>query len=131
MSKRKYAVTLATLLVFASMAQAGRLHPERHYQNQWCQEQGGRAEVVLPDRTRCDCLTDSHAVEVDFGNKWAEAVGQALYYAIQTNRKAGIVLILEKPTDYKYWIRLNTIIEHFNLPIDTWKVGTGANGGEK
>jgi hypothetical protein len=25
--------------------------------------------------------------------------------------------------DRKYWIRLNTTIEHFNLPIDTWAVG--------
>jgi len=32
-------------------------------------------------------------------------------------------LILEKKSDYKYWIRLNTIIEHFGLPIDTWKTG--------
>ncbi|MGW8302414.1 MAG: hypothetical protein ACWGNO_10105, partial [Desulfobacterales bacterium] len=23
----------------------------------------------------------------------------------------------------KYWIRLNTAINHFNLPIDTWSVG--------
>jgi hypothetical protein len=38
-------------------------------------------------------------------------------------RKAVIVLILESLKDRKYWITLNTIIEHFNLPIDTWSVG--------
>jgi hypothetical protein len=48
----------------------------------------------LPDGTRCDCLTDVHAIEFDFGNNWAEAVGQSAYYALQTNRKAGIVLVL-------------------------------------
>jgi 5-methylcytosine-specific restriction enzyme A len=32
-------------------------------------------------------------------------------------------LILEKKKDYKYWIRLNTIIEHYGLLIDTSKVG--------
>jgi hypothetical protein len=38
----------------------------------------------------------------------------------------GIVLILETIKDSKYWIRLNTTIEHFNLPIDTWSVGSAA-----
>ncbi len=28
--------------------------------------------------------------------------------------------------DRKYWIRLNTTIEHFNLPIDIWSVGSAA-----
>ena len=57
-------------------------------------------------------------------NFWSEAVGQSAYYAIQTGKKAGIVLILETMKDRKYWIRLNTTIEHFNLPIDTWSIGS-------
>jgi hypothetical protein len=83
----------------------------------------GQVEVVFPDGTRCDCVTDTHAIEFDFGNNWAEAVGQSAYYAIQTGKKAGIVLILETVKDRKYWIRLNTTIERFNLPIDTWPIG--------
>ncbi len=79
--------------------------------------------MVLPDKTRCDCVTDTHAIEFDFGGNWAEAVGQSSYYSIQTEKKAGIVLILETLKDRKYWIRLNTTIEHFNLSIDTWNVG--------
>ena len=82
--------------------------------------------MVLSDGTRCDCLTDTHAIEFDFGSGWAEAVGQSAYYAIQTGKKAGIVLILETMEDRKYWIRLNTTIEHFNLPIDTWSVGNAS-----
>ena len=111
------------ILLMTTSAHAKRLHYEKWYQEQWCQTQDGQAEVVLPDKTRCDCLTDTHAIEFDFGNKWAEAIGQALYYAIQTGKKAGIVLILEKQKDYKYWIRLNSIIAHYGLPIDSWKVG--------
>jgi hypothetical protein len=83
----------------------------------------GQLEVVLPDGTRCDCVTNTHAIEIEFGNKWAEAVGQSAYYSLQTERKAGIVLILEKIKDRKYWIRLNGTIEHFGLPIDTWNIG--------
>ena len=117
------------IVLLSSLADAKRDHPERWYQQQWCQKQGGQTEVVLPDRTRCDCLTSMHAVEFDFGNKWAEAIGQALYYAIQTGKKAGIVLILEKEKDRKYWIRLNTIIQYYGLPIDTWQIGL--DGGDK
>lgn len=111
------------LVMVPSLAEAKRLHPERYYQEAWCKAHDGQVEVVLPDRTRCDCLTDTHAIEFDFGNKWAESIGQALYYSIQTGKRAGVVLILEKQKDYKYWIRLNTIIKHYGLPIDTWKVG--------
>jgi hypothetical protein len=62
----------------------------------------------------------------DLGNDWAETIGQSAYYAIQTGKKAGIVIILEALKDRKYWIRLNTTIEHFNLPIDTWSIGNTA-----
>ena len=99
--------------------------PERYYQQQWCSEHHGRAEVTLPDRTRCDCLTATHAVEVDFAPKWTEAIGQSLYYALQTGRRAGIVLIIEREQDRKCWIRLNSVIMHYKLPIDTWAAGDG------
>jgi len=44
-----------------------RQHPEKWYQKKWCEEQKGRIGVVLPDGTRCDCVTDTHAIEFDFG----------------------------------------------------------------
>ena len=49
--------------------------------------------MTMPDGTRCDILTDTHAIEVDFADKWAEAIGQSLNYAMQTGKKAGIVLV--------------------------------------
>ena len=79
--------------------------------------------MVFPDGTCCDCVIDTHAIEFDFGSNWAEAIGQSSYYSIQTKKKAGIVLIMETMMDRKYWIRLNTTIEHFDMPIDTWNIG--------
>jgi hypothetical protein len=76
----------------------------------------------MPDNTRCDCLTKEYAIEFDFAEKWAEAIGQSLFYALQTNKKAGIGLIIEKPKDYKFWLRLNSTIMHHKLPIRTWIV---------
>ena len=115
-------ILILSLFFFLSPAEAKHIHLEKYYQEKWCVEKSGEVEVVLPDRTRCDCLTRTHAVEFDFGNKWAEAIGQSLYYSIQTGRRAGVALILEKPSDYKYWVRLNTVIDHNNLKIDTWIV---------
>lgn len=80
----------------------------------------GKTEVVLSDRTRVDCLTSTHAIEFDFGNKWSEAIGQSLGCSIETMKKPCIVLILRKPEGYRYWIKLNSVIEHHKLPIDTW-----------
>lgn len=122
--KLKLSITFF-LLIFPCMA-CSTVHQnqynERWYQERWCQKHAGRMEVVLPDKTRCDCLTNTHAVEFDFGKKWAEAIGQSLYYSLQTGKKAGIVLILKSPKDHKYWIRLNSTIKHYNLPINTWGI---------
>lgn len=51
-----------------------------------------------------------------------EAIGQSLNYALQFNKRTGILLILENPSDYKYYIRVNTIIKHFGLPIDVYTI---------
>ena len=73
---------------------------------------------------KCKCwrIIPDHAIEFDFGRKWAESLGQTLYYSLQTGKRAGIVLILEKPEDRKYLIRLNSTIQHFGMPVDTWEM---------
>ena len=109
------------LLIFPIFAHADRLS-EDYYQTKWCNAAGGQKEKIMPDQTRCDCLTETHAVEFDFGKKWAEAIGQSLHYSKQTGKRAGVVLILEKPNHLRYWIRLNNTINYHNLPIDSWKI---------
>jgi hypothetical protein len=42
-------------------------HPEKWDQEKWCEAHKGQVEVILPDGTRCDCVTDTHAIEFDFG----------------------------------------------------------------
>ena len=123
---KKLTLIIILIFLFPPLLLARREHPERWYQEQWCAAHKGQVEVVLPDGTRCDCLTATHAIEFDFGNNWAEAIGQSAYYSLQTKKKPGVVLILETIKDRKYWIRLNTTIEHFNLPIETWNVGNAS-----
>jgi len=82
----------------------------------------GEVEFVLADRTRVDCLTDTHAIEYDWGKKWAESLGQALFYSAMTGKKAGIVLIVNPRTKDRYLKRLNKAISDNNLNVDVWTI---------
>jgi len=73
---------LIIIFLFPSLLSAKREHPEKWYQENWCEEHRGQVEVSLPDGTRCDCLTDTHSIEFEFGNNWAEAVGQSAYWEL-------------------------------------------------
>ena len=113
---------ISLFFLLTTTAHAARIHPESYYRDIWCTQNNGEAEVKLEGRTRADCVTDTHAIEVEFANKWKDGIGQAFWYAIQTGKKAGILMILERPNENKYWIRLNTVIQTYELPIDTWRV---------
>ncbi len=91
--------------------------PEKYYQKIWCDEQKGEMEHLLPDGTRVDCLTLDYAVEFDFAPKWAESIGQSLYYASKTARRPGIVLIIESKKDFKYYYRIKKLCEDYNIAL--------------
>jgi len=78
--------------------------------------------VVLGDNTRCDIVTPTHAIEVDFADKWAEAIGQSLSYGLNLNLKPAIVLIMEQENDERHFIRINTIIDHYQLNIEVFPI---------
>ncbi len=82
---------------------------ESYYINQWCTSDFGRKEAVLWDMTRVDCLAKDYVVEFDFAKKWAESVGQAMYYAKMTGKKPAVVLILTSPTDYRFVKRIERL----------------------
>ena len=82
---------------------------ESYYQNQWCTSDFGRKEVILWDMTRVDCMTNDYAIEFDFAKKWAESIGQSLYYSKLTGKNPAVVLILTAPTDYRYVKRIERL----------------------
>lgn len=84
----------------------------------WCAE--GRLEVTLKDRSRADCLTDTHAVEVEWAHKWYEAVGQSLHYARVSGLKPGIVLIVRGAAGERHLGRLRPLAQE--LGIDVWVI---------
>ena len=112
---------LFILFIFSLPVQAKRMYNEAYYQELWCTEQKGQMEYVLPDFTRVDCLTEDHAIEFDFANKWAESIGQALHYGMMTGKKPGIVLIIEKPKQFVYYNRIVPLCEKYGITLWTMK----------
>jgi len=108
-----------TFAVSGARQTAPQKWQEADYVNHHCK---GEIEHVLHDKTRVDCLTKSHAIEYDWGKKWAEAIGQSLYYSAITGKKAGIVLLVNPRTKDRYLTRLNKAIEAHNLDIDVWVI---------
>ncbi len=119
-------LALALIFLFATTANAARLHHEAVYQEHWCNEAGGVTEFRLPDLARVDCLLDQYAVEFDFSDKWAESIGQALLYANETGRHPGVVLISENgEDDYKFLLRFLSAISQSDRAWRLWIIEPG------
>lgn len=99
------------------------LQPESAYTEAWCAaEHGGQVEVTLEGGTRADYVLEGrYAVEVERAHKYAEGIGQSLFYASQTGLEAGLVVIAGEG-DERYLRRLGQVIEHYGLPIRVWIV---------
>ena len=94
-------------------------HNEMSYQIAWCKIHNGIMEYENPDKTRVDCLTSTHAVEFDFYNKWAESIGQALYYGFMTGKKPKVVLILENQKWLTvYYNRILKLSKIYNFDVE-------------
>ncbi len=93
---------------------------EADYRDDLCA--GMWIEVSLDNGSRADCISDTHAIEVDFSEKWAEALGQALSYAGSTGLKPGIFLVCRKEVDkcLRHRLRLDEAISAWNLPVKVW-----------
>ena len=89
---------------------------EAEYARAFCNSIGGQAEVVLTDRTRVDCMTPTHVIEVDYDYKWYEGVGQALHYATVTGKRPGVALIVS-PGNRRYIERLLRLHVHPRITV--------------
>ena len=59
-------------------------------------------EVRLDDGTRVDLLFPQQACEIDWADKWAEGVGQSIYYGLKTRRGPLVLLLVKKDGWEKY-----------------------------
>ncbi|MBI5634881.1 MAG: hypothetical protein HZA15_15545 [Nitrospirae bacterium] len=105
------------LCLTATTALAAHKHLEKEYQAVWCEQHHGTTEYLLPDDTRVDCLTNEYAIEFDFAGKWAESIGQALYYSLRTDRTPGVVLILERQSDRRFLKRIEAVADVYGIKV--------------
>lgn len=89
---------------------------ESDYVDHYCQKWQGQIEYRLPDRTRIDCLTDKQSIEFDWCRKWAEGIGQALYYSRVTGKVPTVALICKK-SEQRFIQRLLIAAPDINLIV--------------
>ena len=91
---------LLIFLLFIISLPVYSIEKETYYSEKFCEEMSGQTDYTLQDQSRVDCLTDTHAFEVDWadGMKVYEAIGQSLYYSSQTGKLPGILLLIRKVT---------------------------------
>ena len=123
----KRILLLITLLIFSISAFSQTKQRESYYQHEFAVAIGGQTEVRLANGTRADIVTDKYAIEVDFGAKWAEAIGQSLSYGIELKKQAGILLVLKGDEEIRFLERLMPVaVQHgiqvwiWNYTDDTW-----------
>ncbi len=96
---------------------SSKKHNERYYQTRLCKELGGKVEYVLSDKSRVDCLTKEYAIEVDFAKKWAEGIGQSLFYSEMTGKKPAVGLIVDKKNESRYLKRLYKVSKPYKIKV--------------
>ena len=95
---------------------------EADYVNYACPRMNGKIEFTLDDGSRVDCETDTHSIEFDFGKKWAEAIGQALYYSSKTGKQPGIVLIISEKSDGNKLEKIKIVARKYGIDIKLWSI---------
>lgn len=116
MINKLFLLIILFFLSFSSYA----IEKEEFYSKKFCEELSGQSQFKLKDLSRVDCLTETHAYEVDWadGMKVYEAVGQSLYYASQTGKKPGILLLIRKDNSEKHIRKIKEVIRYFDLDIE-------------
>ena len=99
-----------------------RYGTETYWQDIIQKEIGGEKEYRLDDGTRVDLLFDDKACEIDWANKWAEGIGQSIYYGLKTDRPPLVILLAKKDGWEKYRDR----VEYCD--IECWVYDTRIEG---
>ena len=115
----KFSVPFLSSILIITSLNAYAIENEAYYSEKFCDELSGQTEYLLQDLSRVDCLTETHAFEVDWadGSKVYEAIGQSLYYSSETGKFPGILLLIRKENSEKYIRKVNRVIKSFELPI--------------
>ena len=91
------------------------IHEELSQRDGW---ESIEKEHRLDDGTRVDLLLPRQACEIDWADKWAEGIGQSIYYGLKT-RKAPLVILLAKKDG---WEKYRDRVQYCG--VDCWVYDT-------
>jgi hypothetical protein len=90
----KLAASFLAFALFLVSPASSQVWNEADFQRTLCN--GMKLEVRLGDHGRADCVSDTHAIEVEWADKFKEGIGQALTYATSTDLIPGLILICRR-----------------------------------
>ena len=68
------------------------------YQQRFCA--GMRFQPQFGLQRHADCISETHAIEVDWHDEWKESIGQALVFGAKAKLTPGIVLVCRSDQAY-------------------------------
>lgn len=74
-----------------------------------------QVDVVMPDGTRCDLVSDTYAIEVDYAPKWPQSIGQATLYSIWTRRTAAVLILSRGEVDKLHLLRCRMVCDRLRI----------------
>jgi hypothetical protein len=114
---------LFTFIFCTVVAASAYAMSEAEYQKEWCAKHNGEIDYKTQDKTTVDCLTDTYSVELDYAEKWVQAMRKSSDHSLRTGKAPGVVLILQNSADEKHLFKLRKIVEKRRLGIKIWTVG--------
>lgn len=123
--KRIIIIILAVLILAPALTSAAK-RPISYYKNKWCQRMSGKTDVIY-HKVVLDCATNDYIFIFEYSYRWRNAIGKALYYSLETGKRPGVVLIIEKPREQFYFKLMKNLISYFSLPIDYFQIGDGVS----
>ena len=115
---REFAAVALASLVSAGASLPALGFKEIEVQERYCA--GMPINRQLPGGVEVDCITDEYGIEVDFTDHWAQAIGQALYYASELERRPAVILVCNEG------VKADTCLRHRRRFVDAvtyWRIG--------
>ena len=136
--RQKILIALVAVAVAALMARLvlgsdsrERYPTEAEWRDGNAQRYGARAEVRLWDDTRCDLVSETHAIEIDWAYKGWSSFAKSIWYAGQLRLKPGIILLVrtgEIERDRRMVYRLLYVAAKYDIDIWVEEVGPKIEG---
>ncbi len=118
---RQLMTTLLLLIAFLWTSPNISGQGDAWYVSEVARIMGGDTEVRM-EGGRADVVNETYAIEVEYAHLWKQSIGQSLWYALQLNKKPGIVLVMRTIEDRRYGLMLQSALDYAGLSdkITVW-----------